>query len=64
MEAVFFCFADKYFRGGLRYNFLILFPRRRIHKEEGFMSQKNSGFEIKAEQRQSWLSIAMVWAAA
>ena len=26
------------------------------------MSQKNSGFEIKAEQRQSWLSIAMVWA--
>ena len=50
MEAVFFCFADKYFRGGLRYNFLILFPRRRIHKEEGFMSQKNSGFEIKAEQ--------------
>ena len=26
------------------------------------MTQKNSGFEIKAEQRQSWLSIAMVWA--
>lgn len=26
------------------------------------MSEKNSGFEIKAEQRQSWVSIAMVWA--
>lgn len=26
------------------------------------MSEKNSGFEIKAEQRQSWLSIAAVWA--
>ena len=26
------------------------------------MTQKNSGFEIKPEQRQSWLSIAMVWA--
>lgn len=26
------------------------------------MSKQNSGFEIKAEQRQSWTSIAMVWA--
>lgn len=26
------------------------------------MSEKNTGFEIKAEQRQSWISIAMVWA--
>lgn len=26
------------------------------------MSNQNSGFEIKAEQRQSWTSIAMVWA--
>ncbi len=26
------------------------------------MTQKNSGFEIRPEQRQSWLSIAMVWA--
>lgn len=26
------------------------------------MSEQNSGFEIKPEQRQSWLSIAMVWA--
>lgn len=26
------------------------------------MGNKNSGFEIKAEQRQSWGSIAMVWA--
>jgi len=26
------------------------------------MSNKQSGFEIKAEQRQSWKSIAMVWA--
>ncbi len=26
------------------------------------MSERNSGFEIKAEQRQSWGSIAMVWA--
>jgi len=26
------------------------------------MSEKNTGFEIKAEQRQSWLSIAAVWA--
>jgi cytosine permease len=27
-----------------------------------FMNEKNTGFEIKAEQRQSWISIAMVWA--
>lgn len=26
------------------------------------MNEKNAGFEIKAEQRQSWVSIAMVWA--
>lgn len=26
------------------------------------MKEKNTGFEIKAEQRQSWVSIAMVWA--
>lgn len=26
------------------------------------MSNQNSGFEVKAEQRQSWTSIAMVWA--
>lgn len=26
------------------------------------MNNQNSGFEIKAEQRQSWTSIAMVWA--
>lgn len=26
------------------------------------MSEQSTGFEIKAEQRQSWLSIAMVWA--
>ena len=26
------------------------------------MGNQNSGFEIKAEQRQSWKSIAMVWA--
>lgn len=26
------------------------------------MSEKNTGFEVKAEQRQSWISIAMVWA--
>ncbi len=26
------------------------------------MEQKNTGFEIKADQRQSWTSIAMVWA--
>lgn len=26
------------------------------------MGEQNSGFEIKAEQRQSWTSIAMVWA--
>ena len=25
------------------------------------MSEKNSGFEIKSEHRQSWVSIAMVW---
>ena len=62
MKAAFFCFADKYFHGELRYNFFILFPRERIYKGEGFMSQKSSGVEIRAEQRQSWLSIAMVWA--
>lgn len=26
------------------------------------MNEKNTGFEIKADQRQSWISIAMVWA--
>lgn len=26
------------------------------------MNERNAGFEIKAEQRQSWISIAMVWA--
>ena len=26
------------------------------------MSQKNTGFEIRADQRQSWQSIALVWA--
>lgn len=26
------------------------------------MSEQSNGFEVKAEQRQSWLSIAMVWA--
>ena len=26
------------------------------------MDNNNTGFEIKAEQRQSWTSIAMVWA--
>lgn len=26
------------------------------------MSENNTGFEVKAEQRQSWVSIAMVWA--
>lgn len=26
------------------------------------MSEKSTGFEVKAEQRQSWISIAMVWA--
>lgn len=31
-------------------------------QEEKFMKEKNTGFEIKAEQRQSWVSIAMVWA--
>ena len=31
-------------------------------QEEKFMKEKNMGFEIKAEQRQSWVSIAMVWA--
>ena len=31
-------------------------------REMSFMENMNSGFEIKAEQRQSWTSIAMVWA--
>ena len=26
------------------------------------MNEKTTSFEVKAEQRQSWLSIAMVWA--
>ena len=26
------------------------------------MNEKNTGFEVRADQRQSWLSIAMVWA--
>ena len=26
------------------------------------MSEKQSGFEVQASQRQSWLSIAAVWA--
>lgn len=34
----------------------------RSDKGEAFMEQKNTGFEIKADQRQSWTSIAMVWA--
>ena len=42
--------------------FIFTNKQRTIIKEENIMSERSSGFEIKPEQRQSWGSIALVWA--
>lgn len=40
----------------------IILDKCRKLKEDDFMAKQLTGFEVKPEQRQSWGSIAMVWA--